>query len=65
MPETDAASSILPIHIEESIRSIAGLHAEHHANATQHQRVVDRITSLLGRASFIRHLPFSFLAGWA
>jgi hypothetical protein len=43
VPETDATSSILPIHIEETIQSIAGLHAEHHANAKHHQRVVDRI----------------------
>jgi uncharacterized membrane protein len=55
VPETDAASSVLPIHIEETIQSIAGLNAEHHANATHHQRAVDRITSLLGRASFIAH----------
>jgi hypothetical protein len=51
VPETDATSSILPVHIEETILSIAGLNAEHHANGTHHQRVVDRITSLLGRAS--------------
>ena len=56
MAETDGASSTPPIHIEETIQSIAGLNAEHHANATQHQRAVDRITSLLGRASFIATL---------
>jgi uncharacterized membrane protein len=63
VPETDAASTALPIHIEETIQSIAGLHAEHHANATPHQRVVDRITSLLGRASFIAALTV-FVVGW-
>ena len=63
MPETDAASTTLPIHIEETIQSIAGLHAEHHANATPHQRIVDRITSLLGRASFIAALTV-FVVGW-
>src|SRR5208282_2601333 len=52
MPETGATSSIPPIHIEETLRSVAGLNAEHRANATHHQRAVDRITSLLGRASF-------------
>jgi uncharacterized membrane protein len=62
VPETDAASSIPPIHIEETIRSIAGLHAEHHANATQHQRFVDRITSLLGHASFITALTILVVA---
>ena len=63
MPESDAASSILPIHVEETIQSIARLHAEHHANATQHQRAVDRITSLLGRASFIAALTV-LVVGW-
>ncbi len=63
MPETDDASSIPPIHIEETIQSIAGLHAEHHANTTHHQRIVDRITSLLGSASFIAALTV-FVAGW-
>jgi hypothetical protein len=53
VPETDATPSILAVHIEETIQSIAGLNAEHHANGAHHQRVVDRITSLLGRAGFI------------
>ena len=36
-PDLDAAPAILPIHIEETTQSIARLHAEHHANATQHR----------------------------
>jgi uncharacterized membrane protein len=63
VPDSNAATSILPIHIEETIQSIARLHAEHHANATQHQRVADRITSLLGRPIFIAALTV-FVAGW-
>ena len=63
MPDLDAAPSILPIHIEETIQSIARLHAEHHASATQHQRVVDRITSLLGRPVFIAVLT-AVVVGW-
>jgi hypothetical protein len=35
-------------HIEETIRSVARLHAEHHENATPPQRAADRITALLG-----------------
>ena len=62
MPETDAASAT-PVHIEETIQSIAGLHAEHHASATNHQRIVDRITTLLGSASFIGALTV-FVVGW-
>ena len=49
--------------IEETIQSIAGLNAEHHANGTSHQRVVDRITSLLGRAGFIAVLTV-LIVGW-
>jgi uncharacterized membrane protein len=63
VPEADAAPSIPPVHIEETLRSVEGLHAGHHANATQHQRVVDRITSLLGRAGFIAGLTV-FVGGW-
>jgi hypothetical protein len=40
-------------HIEETIRSVARLHAEHHENATPLQRATDRITALLGRPRFI------------
>lgn len=64
MPDLDAAPSILPIHIEETIQSIARLHAEHHANATQHQRLADRITSWLGRPVFIAVLTV-VAVGWA
>jgi uncharacterized membrane protein len=59
----DSAASILPIHIEETIQSIVRLHAEHRANATQHQRVVDRITSLLSRPVFIAVLTI-VVVGW-
>src|SRR3984893_18703866 len=50
-------------HIEETIRSIARLHAEHHQNATPLQRAVDRITALLGRPRFIG-VPTVIAAGW-
>ena len=63
MTDADNATSILPMHIEETIRSIARLHDEHRANATQHQRAVDRITSLLGRPRFLALLTV-FVVGW-
>ena len=63
MVDLDAAASILPIHIEETIQSIARLHAEHRANATLHQRAVDRITSLLSRPVFIAVLTI-VVVGW-
>jgi uncharacterized membrane protein len=43
--------------------SIAGLNAEHHANATHHQRAVDRITSSLGDSAFIA-TPTDYFVGW-
>ena len=54
-----------PIHIEETIRAIARLHAEHHAGATAHQRAVDRITFALGRPNFIVYLTCLLLVWMA
>jgi len=58
MPKTAHTEAAQPMgwcanHIEETIRSVARLHAEHHENATPLQRAVDRITALLGRPRFI------------
>ena len=63
MADLNAPPSILPIHIEETIQSITRLHAEHRANATQHQRAVDRITSVLSRPVFIVVLTI-VVVGW-
>ena len=63
MADTNAALPLLPAHIEETIRSIARLHAEHHQNATPLQRVVDRITALVGRPRFLGVLTV-IAAGW-
>src|ERR1700730_13417507 len=63
MVETNVPLPLLPAHIEETIRSIARLHAEHHQNATPLQRAVDRITALLGRPRFIGVLT-AVAAGW-
>jgi uncharacterized membrane protein len=62
-PDSNTPPPILPIHVEETIQSIARLHAEHRADATQHQRVVHGITSLLGRPGFIAVLTL-FVIGW-
>src|ERR1700704_4471577 len=53
MAGVNARLPLLPAHIEETIRSIARLHAEHHQNATPLQRAVDHLTALLGRPPFI------------
>jgi len=53
MPDPKLASPVLPDHIEETIRSIDRLHAEHRRDATPLQRAVERMTTLLGRPGFI------------
>jgi len=60
---TDIPPSILPDHVDETIRSIARLKAEQHENATALQRAVDRMTNLLGRPRFIVMLTV-VLVGW-
>jgi uncharacterized membrane protein len=63
MAETNDTPPIFPNHIEEMIRSIRRLHAEHHGKATRQQRALGRIFAML------RH-PLSptvlaiIIAGW-
>jgi uncharacterized membrane protein len=60
---SDKSQPPLPEHIEETIRSIAQLHEEHHGAASPQQRVIDRLTALLGRPRFIGLLGLAIL-GW-
>lgn len=53
----------LPAHVEETVRSIAKLHGEHHRQATPIQRAVERLTALVGRPRFIGVLTV-FVAAW-
>jgi uncharacterized membrane protein len=53
---------VLPGHVEETIRSIARLHAEHHGADSTPQRVIDRLTGLVGRPSFIGALLLAIVA---
>lgn len=53
MADTQIPPPIRADHIEETIRSIAQLHSEHHEDATPLQRCVDRMTGLLSRPRFI------------
>jgi len=52
---------ILPAHIEDTVQSIARLHAEHYQQATRVQRIVDRMTALVGRPSFVGLLTAAVL----
>jgi uncharacterized membrane protein len=60
---TDKHSSNLPAHIEETVRSLAQLHADHHQNATPHERAVARVTALLAHPRFIGGLAI-VVAAW-
>ncbi len=63
MAEANGPLPLLPAHIEETIRSIAQLHAEHYEDATPLQRAVDRMTSMLGRPRFIGMLT-AIVVAW-
>ncbi len=54
---------ILPAHIEDTVRSIAELHAQHDQETSALQRVVDRTTAWVGRPAFIGLLSLLIL-GW-
>ena len=53
MTDKDFPLANLPAHIEETVRSLAQLHADHHQNATPHERAVARTTALLAHPRFI------------
>jgi len=53
MPDSNNAPNDLPPHIEQSVRSIARLHADHRRSATPRERAVERITPMPGGAKSI------------
>jgi uncharacterized membrane protein len=57
----------LSSHIEETVRTVAQLHAEHHEKSTTAERAIDRATALIGRPSSIAFLILGVLlwAMWA
>jgi uncharacterized membrane protein len=63
MPQDSQTTPILPAHIEDTIRSIAELHAAHHRGATALERAAERMTRFLGRPRFIGLLTAS-VGGW-
>jgi uncharacterized membrane protein len=63
MMDTPADRPNLPDHIEDSVRALAELHAEHHRRAAPIQRVVDRAVRLVGRPRFVAMLTV-FVAAW-
>jgi uncharacterized membrane protein len=63
MTDTNDPAPILSAHVEETIRSIGQLHADHRENATPIERAVDRITAFVGRPTFGVVLTV-VVAGW-
>lgn len=56
------APPILPAHIEDTVRAISELHAQHHRQATPVQRIVDRSVKTVGRPRFVGLLTIFILA---
>ena len=54
---------ILPAHIEDTLRAIAKLHADHRQGAGTLQRTVERLTAFIGRPLFIAFLTV-LVAAW-
>jgi uncharacterized membrane protein len=54
---------ILPAHIEDTVRAISELHAQHHRQATPVQRIVDRSVRTVGRPRFVGLLTL-FILVW-
>ena len=63
MPDPSQSEVILPPHIEETVKAIATLHAEHQRRATPVQRVVDRSVRTIGRPRFVAILT-GMILGW-
>ena len=59
----ETSPPILPAHIEETVRAISELHAQHHRRATPVQRIVDRSVALIARPRFVAILTI-FIIGW-
>ncbi len=45
----NSETPILPAHIEDTVRSIAELHADHDRQASLYQRTIERLIERLGR----------------
>jgi uncharacterized membrane protein len=53
MAQDNSAQTPLPAHVEETVRSIALLHAKHHRDLSAAQRLIDRATAVAGRPLFL------------
>ncbi len=63
MTKSRHALDELPFHIEETIKSIAEVHAEHHRTATRSQRIFDRMITFIASIKAIIALSL-FTVAW-
>lgn len=63
MADSQARTAQLPAHIEETIGSIAKMHAAHRDGATRYERILGRATAVVGSSRFIGVLLLT-VAGW-
>jgi uncharacterized membrane protein len=52
----------LPSHVDQTVKAIAKLHADHHRSATPLQRIVDRMTDVVSHPSFIGAVTMTVIA---
>jgi len=62
-PDPSAAEPTAPPHVEDTVRTIDRLHAEHHASASRLQKWIDRLTGLAGEPMFIVGISLA-IVGW-
>jgi uncharacterized membrane protein len=53
----------IPAQIEETVQAIARLHAQHESRATPGERLMERVTAVIGRPRFLIWLAIS-VAAW-
>jgi uncharacterized membrane protein len=63
LTDINGAPQAFPVHIDETISSIAKLRAEHRESGTPLQRLVDRVVRLLVRPQFIGVISL-VIVGW-
>ena len=65
MPDSSGApgNPHLPSHVEEAVRAVASMHVDHEREATQADKAVDRLTSAVGRPSFLVSVVMA-MAAW-
>ena len=61
MAEADR-TAIIPAHIENTVKAIARLHAEHQRRATPFQKLIETLTARTGRPSFLAWLTAAVVA---